>query len=412
MGTLLGILIMLTAAVGAPFRTMVVPDANIATLQVTQNGDQLSRPVVALGEGVIDIDFDELSYVPKNFYYKVMHCDAHWMPSDLMTMEYIDGMDDIMIDDYEFSQNTVREYIHYHVAFPNDNVRLTKSGNYAVVIARDNDFDNGVVAVACFSVVEPLTSVTGEVSATTLKGVNGEYQQLSLELNADMVHPRNAMTDFTLLVRQNGRYDNEVYVSTPAMMTGSRVKYVNLPALTFEGGNQYRSVDFSSRYTYGSGIDRFVYDDTIYHVLLEPDYFDFRRRTYAEDARGGFVVNHQGSGEYSRIEADYVYVDFSVPCEAPFLDGKVYLLAGGTYNMLDGTTLMDYDFEHNEYYKTVLMKQGGYNYQYVFQPKSGDVTMMKRTEGSFWQTANRYEIMVYYRPAGERYDRLVGYFEL
>lgn len=402
---------MLTAAVGAPFRTMVVPGSNVATLQVTQDGDQLSRPVVAMNEGVVDIDFDELSYVPKNFYYKVVHCDAHWMPSDLMTMEYIDGMDDVMIDDYGYSANTVREYIHYHLSFPNDNVRLTKSGNYAVIIARDNDFDNGVVAVACLSIVEPMVSLTGDVSATTLKGVNGEYQQLSIEMNADMLHPSNIMTDFTLLVRQNGRYDNEVYLATPTIMSGTRVKYTNLPALTFEGGNQYRSVDFSSRYTYGSGIDRFVFDDTIYHVILEPDFFDRRRRTYAEDARGGFVVNHQGSGEYSRTEADYVYVDFRVPCEAPFFGGRVYLLAGGTYNMLTDMTLMDYDFEHNEYYKSILMKQGGYNYQYLFMPK-GQATTMKNTEGSFWQTVNCYQVMVYYRPVGERYDRLVGYFEL
>ena len=33
----------------------------------------------------------------------------------------------------------------------------------------------------------------------------------------------------------------------------------------------------------------------------------------------------------------------------------------------------------------------------------------KQTEGSFFETENEYTITAYYRPMGERYDRLIGY---
>jgi hypothetical protein len=43
---------------------------------------------------------------------------------------------------------------------------------------------------------------------------------------------------------------------------------------------------------------------------------------------------------------------------------------------------------------------------YVVSPANGAVALP--LEGSHWQTENEYDIWVYYRPFGGRYDRLVG----
>jgi hypothetical protein len=42
------------------------------------------------------------------------------------------------------------------------------------------------------------------------------------------------------------------------------------------------------------------------------------------------------------------------------------------------------------------------------QTKSSNNISVKKTEGSFWESRNKYDIYVYYRPFGARYDRLVG----
>ncbi|MBQ8276905.1 MAG: DUF5103 domain-containing protein, partial [Bacteroidaceae bacterium] len=57
---------------------------------------------------------------------------------------------------------------------------------------------------------------------------------------------------------------------------------------------------------------------------------------------------------------------------------------------------------------SLLLKQGYYSYQYLAGPH-GRRTGMTSAEGNFWQTENEYTILVYYRPAGSRYDRLVGW---
>lgn len=406
------ILLSITSLLSAPLRTHTVPGSGVATLQVLIDGEQLSYPVLSLGsESVVDISFDDLSYVPRNYYYRIVHCNSDWRPSDLMPMEFLDGMDDNMLDDYTFCANTLQDYIHYRFSLPNDDVAFTKSGNYAVMIALDNDFDDNLVAVACFSVVEPLATINAEVSPVTLKGVNGRYQQLSLEADVNMVGSANPMTDFIVVVRQNGRYDNEAHIRAPQSVMGTRIRYFNNPKLTFEGGNQYRSIDFSSRYTYGSGIDRFVKTDSLYKVLLEPGDFSCAQRTYAEDAHGGYVVHIQGSAYDSETEADYVIVHFEIPFEAPFFEGRIYLLSQGTYNLFNETSQFEYDFRRRLFWLDLPLKQGGLNYQFILVPKAGAPTLIP-TEGSYWQTANAYEVFLYYRPFGSRYDQLVSYTRL
>jgi hypothetical protein len=72
------------------------------------------------------------------------------------------------------------------------------------------------------------------------------------------------------------------------------------------------------------------------------------------------------------------------------------------------TSRMKYDNIRKAYTQTILLKQGGYNYQYWFLPKGAAKASAERVEGSHWQTRNEYTIYIYHRGWGERYDKLVG----
>lgn len=384
-------------------------DESIRTLQVLPNGEQLELPVIELASAdEIVISFDELSYEASNFYYKIVHCDAYWNESDLASMEYLDGFDGGVIDTYDYSVNTTVNYIHYKIVFPNDDVQLKLSGNYAVKIARDGDFENGVVAVACFSLVESLVNINVEVDGKTMKELNGRYQAVSLDVIVDGLGAHDMMQDFIVVVRQNGRLDNESYLIRPTYVNGNRLRYENRDELIFEGGNQYRSIDFSSRYTYGSGIDHIEFDRDMYHVVLEADASRANNQeAYAMDVHGGYVVNLQRN-DYPDTEADYMRVLFYYPAEVPYLEGRMYIIGDLTQNLVGGDSEMVYDAAEKCYVRSLLLKQGGYNYVYALKAKNRDELSVMQTEGSFWQSRNRYDVMVYYRPFGARYDRLVG----
>ena len=384
-------------------------DENIKTLQILPNGESLMLPVLELGSAdEIVISFDELSYEASNFYYKIVHCDAYWEESDLASMEYLDGFDGGMIDMYDYSVNTTVNYIHYTLQLPNDDVQLKLSGNYVVLIARDGDFENGVVATACFSLVEPMVDINVEMNGRTMKELNGRYQAVALDVMVEGVESRDKMQDFIVVVRQNNRLDNEAYLTRPTYVNGGRLRYENREELIFEGGNQYRSIDFSSRYTYGGGIDHIEFDRDMYHVVLEADASRANNKeAYAMDAHGGYVINLQ-KNNYPDTEADYMWVHFYYPAEVPYLEGRMYIDGDLTQNLVDNKSEMIYDLSEKCYVRSLLLKQGGYNYVYALKAKNREELSVIQTEGSFWESRNRYDVMVYFRPFGARYDRLVG----
>ena len=64
--------------------------------------------------------------------------------------------------------------------------------------------------------------------------------------------------------------------------------------------------------------------------------------------------------------------------------------------------------ESGLYEGIVLMKQGFYNYQYITIDKNNQQSNHD-IDGSFHQTENDYTILVYYKPFGSRYDKVIGF---
>jgi hypothetical protein len=56
----------------------------------------------------------------------------------------------------------------------------------------------------------------------------------------------------------------------------------------------------------------------------------------------------------------------------------------------------------------MLLKQGWYNYEYIFLKDGETKADPSFFEGNHYETENEYLILVYYRNPLSRYDRLVG----
>ena len=102
--------------------------------------------------------------------------------------------------------------------------------------------------------------------------------------------------------------------------------------------------------------------------------------------------------------AEYVIVHFSLKTTPLTNSGDVYVSGQWTLGEKSEEYRMDYNMDLGIYEKGILMKQGYYNYEYI--QSNGSTS---RTMGSFYQTENEYQILLYYREQGGRYDRLVGY---
>lgn len=389
------------------FRTGIFTP-NIKTLTVGIADVKYSLPHIALNsQEVLEIHFDEMSHDTRAFSYKIIHCNSDWTQSELSTTEYLEGFTHADITQSERSVNTAYLYTHYRFQLPNEELRFRVSGNYVVQIYQDNQQDKPV-AQACFSVYEPRAGIEATVQPNTDTEINGRYQQLDFSVNLSGYYVREPMNEIKVTVRQNNRHDNEVTGIRPTSLMGSKLNYTNNKALIFEGGSEFRSFDISSVYAAGRGVEEVTLNNQQFEAWLKTD--KVRRGAYEFDfdVNGRFLIHHQEAFYDVATEADYLPVHFSLDVPQPFFDGMLYLGGELNFNLLDQNNRMNYNNQRKRYEQTLLLKQGGYNYQYRFVPKGQLSASVMRTEGSYWQTRNEYTIYVYHRPWGERYDKLIG----
>ena len=383
---------------------------DIASLQVVAGNNWLSMPVIALGEGVpVNIAFDDLTHEYRRYAYKVEHCNADWSTSgDLFVSDYIDGFNtDNVIEHVEQSINTNMLYTHYRFQIPNERCKLTMSGNYRVTIYDAND-DDKAVAECCFMVVEPRMGIKLSVDANTDKGINSRWQQVAMEVKyGGGLSVTDVQRQIYTVVMQNGRWDNAVVNAKPQFVMGDGLRWSHNAQLVFEAGNEYRKFEMLDVRQANMGVEKIDWDGEAYHAYLWPDE---PRGSYVfdEDANGAFYIRNSDNRE-NNSTSQYVHVHFTL--RSPRLEGDVFVNGVWTNDQLAAPYKMQYDEGAQCYRLSLLLKQGYYSYQYMWQKPNGQIATVP-SEGSFYQTENRYQALVYYRKLGERADRLVGFAEI
>jgi len=108
------------------------------------------------------------------------------------------------------------------------------------------------------------------------------------------------------------------------------------------------------------------------------------------------------------IEADYAYVNFQFQLDSVLQDGSIYLLGEFTNWRMDSYSRLAYNQITRQYETSLLLKQGYYNYQYIYVPNGSERGYTSYFEGNHSETGNQYTVFVYYRDQGQLYDRLIG----
>lgn len=394
------------AFAGSIYRTRTSKE-NIKSLQVKVAGEVMSEPYININDSrFIEISFDALHEGYKDYTYSIIHCDANWNKSSLIPLEYMDGFQQMLIDDYAPSIGTSTQYTHYRLTFPNNDVQLKVSGNYAVQIFKAEN-PSVELLTACFSIVDPLVNISGEISGNTNIDTYNKHQQVNFTLHLENAPASISPSELTTKVIQNGRADNVIIQPHPTNITPNTISYTHQKDLIFEGGNEYRRIEFLSHRYNGLGVEMIRFYNPYYHVLLQTN--ESRKNNsynYDQDQNGRFFVRCSSCDDPD-IEADYYVVHFSLCSQLP-LPGNVYIAGELFQNMFTEANRMEYNVEEQLYEKSVLLKQGNYNYQYLHVPHGSTQGESASIEGSFYQTENEYTILVYYRPPGARFDQLIG----
>jgi hypothetical protein len=389
------------------YRTQVFRD-DVRSLEIKIAGEVISMPCIELnGENPIEISFDATHRTSGRFAYSVIHCDADWKKSNLLPMEYMQGFQQVAIEDFANAIGTTTHYTNYKLFLPNEETNLTLSGNYAIRVYEEDSPDKNVF-VACFSIVEPLIEIEAGVTGNTDIDFNQGHHQVEFVINQTNINIAYPQTDLKVFVYQNNNLNDVRSNLQPMMINAKQLHYQHNRDLIFETGNEYRRIEFLTHRYHGMGVEDIKFFNPYYHITLVQDVIRANRPyLYDQDQNGRFFVRCDRC-EDPDTEGDYYVVHFSLKSDHK-TNGNMYLYGDFFNNILDKKSLMEYREERGAYEKELLLKTGLYNYQYIFMEEGDAKPSFKQTEGNFSETENEYTIAVYYRPMGTRYDRLIGY---
>ncbi len=381
---------------------------SFSSLQVEVDGAPLAPPVIYLNTNDrITVNFDERAVVMRYIRYVIVACDSDWRPSQLIESEYIDGFNDGYVTDYTLSSLTPTNYVHYEIQLPNDEIRITHPGNYLLRVFDEDDRDIPLLQ-ARFYVVDPAVAIGAEVTSRTDIDTNNAHQQLIINVQTDKIKDvENYFNEFKLVAIQNGRPDNAVLLSRPSRIDGHTLVYDHSRQLIFPAGNEYRRFETVSDKYPGMGVEHVIWDDTYPHYEL---YHAASRRyepyLYDQTQYGRYTVRNDAVTD-SDSQAKYCIVHFTLN-EPQRIDGDYYIEGDLTGRRFGPDNRMIYNQQTQQYEASLLLKQGSYNYQYLFVPKGTQKGMTQPIEGDKYETVNQYTILVYHRGPMDRADSLIG----
>jgi hypothetical protein len=346
------------------------------------------------------LEFDQLYGDFQSYYARLIHCDANWEKSRLSNNDFLAQFNDFPITDYQYSFGTRMPYVHYRWEVPH----VERTGNYVIKVYRQGN-EADLILTRRFMVYDNRIQIDAIVGMSDGIVERDYNQQLNFSIRYPDLNIKNPMEEINVIIRQNKRWDNVLSNLPPTSfkldLKTIEYRYFNLEN-NFQGGNEFRHFDLRSVNILGQNIASIDRKENRVDAFILKDELNTHRQSTFEDINGEYVIDNLET-DPPEITSDYVFVHFFL--ESPPRSEAIFVLGALSDWKCDDDNLMTYDTQLNGYTKSILLKQGWYNYIY-YMPESEDPYLY---EGSYFETENLYEILVYYRPIGALADQLIGY---
>ncbi len=381
----------------------VNPPDFIKTITFKGNTNESQLPILRLGEYLI-LEFDALNGEEEDYYYRINHYNFDWTPSNLVKSEYLNGMDELRIRNYENSLNTYQIYSHYKLTIPNKQTKaLTKSGNYLMTVYNDED---SIVFTRKFMIYEAIANVGVNIKRSRDVSIIKGKQSVDIKISSSKLQFTNPLETVKTQIIQNNNLKTSITGIKPQYVLGNELIYNYTKETSFNAGNEYFYFENKDIRSASNGVQFIKLADIYNNYLFTNVARNKSKYTYNPDINGNFLVTALASIK-PEIQADYVWVHFSLAIEELTEGQSVHVYGNFNNYVIDESTKMAYYTDDNSYNAAVLLKQGFYNYKYIVVNKNGTLDE-GAISGNFYQTENNYKVLVYYRNLGGRFDRLIG----
>jgi len=321
--------------------------------------------------------------------------------------EIANGSMNALLDQFQYSFNTLQAYTHYTLKFPNEKMQPKISGNFELIVYKSS-VDQPLFKRR-FSIVEENVNLALNISRIAdakNSNINQRVEVQAVSKAGDLTSNVNSMT---LTVMQNNNPNMKITNQKPSATMGNQLLFQQL-GLAFPGNNEFYYFDNKNMKLAADMVRETGIVDGVNQTYLHPVWAYPLNYQYQPDVNGAWYYrrNDLGLERDATREADYAWVHFSIDSDP--IDKELYVVGG--FNDFKATKefQMHYDEAAKKYVAKIYMKQGFYNYILATKEANGSLNLGE-INGNFWQTENLYQAFLYYKPFGRNYDGLAGYGE-
>ncbi|MBG40123.1 MAG: hypothetical protein CMP74_02750 [Flavobacteriales bacterium] len=391
----------------------------IKSSTLTNNENELLDPIIKLNSNqTLKLSFDDLDNNLKYYMYTFIHCDSNWGKSEIIYSEYLNGFYENYIEEYYYSFNTIQQYIHYELTFPNENINFLKSGNYIIIIY--DEYMNPILTKR-FIVYEDILRIKSNVKRGTFSKDFDTKHEIDFEIYLDNFSIQNPFDEISIIIQQNDDWNNVKKNVQPSFVGKNIIKYDYEEQTSFNAGNEFRKFEISNIDFFSENVDsiylkeisentlskeievcKYISNDMLYASLKKDFSRNINRYFNNYDLNGKQQLFNERSNN-SEYESEYIMVNFHL--KYPYDKSNDIYVYGAISNWeYQEKFRLKFDEELQLYTTRALLKQGYYDYQYKIKNKYNE----NEIEGNYFETKNEYTIYVYYKPIWARYEKIIG----
>ena len=383
-------------------------DIEIKSLK-SYTDNKTSLPVIINGNqnaSYLNIEFDINSVRIPALKLVFRFCDKNWNPTDNVFLANNGQNVSPELDVYNLPVNIEGARYRYEGSFPDEKgyVTFPFSGKWKFFIT--DSFDTSkVYASGRFFVINQELNLNVNIKKQLMEDKVYYPQDLArvFDLTASFNLPDDLFPNFVdhVEILENKKLDYPILIDRN-FNTIYRQYYwdgnrkFSFSAKDIKPGNEYRETDSRNVNKFNSKNIKAQFDGLEYSR-----FFTIGKK----DLNGSFLLTNPQSDF-----ASYLNVTFSIRPPDPSF-GDIYLV--GAFN--NWVVSPDYKMENSGgvYTKTVELKRGIYDYQYVTADYINDEIKnidWLTLEGNNWQTTNEYYVFLFYNdPNYGGYDRIIAY---
>ena len=382
---------------------LTIDAEDVATVQLHVTGSEVEPPVIDMtGQGTLTLSFDVIADRGRPLSVYFYHADRSWR-RDLSPAEYLDTYhrDDIL--NYQSSQATEVQFVHYDYEFPNNAIDFRISGNYVVRVSESGDEDE-VLFERAFFVTEQSVPVDVALENVLVSQSNFPAVQPTAVFTP-LPETQANFSDYSVCFSRGGRLSEVRCASDPSLMRQPALEFYLQPGSSFapEGGEYLLDLSVLQP---GGQIELLDVTSSPFAVVLAPDYIRFGADDLSQRLNGQAVVAEVVRDVVDPdTQAEYVETEFSLVTEGDSkLAGAVYLVGAFTGWQPQERGLMAWNDVEKRYTARMLLKQGRYEYRYT----SANSRSREALSQSLPRSGDVFVALVYYRDIYVQTDRLVG----